>query len=74
MYKKKKKKFAFWTVTQSLGEKREKKNLEGDKKDYKSYCLLLLERGWTSIPKFVVVWTFSLLRFFFFLCRFYGQL
>lgn len=36
------------------------------KNNYMSYCLLLLERGWTSIPKFVVVWNFFLVAVCFF--------
>lgn len=59
---KRERKIAFWTVTQSLEEEKTKtwEGVETDEteRDYKSYCLLLLERGWTSIPKFVV-WTLS---------------
>lgn len=58
------KKTASWTVAQSwCGGGAE--GVETEEKDY-SYCLLLLE---LFTPKFVVVWTFSLLlflRWFFF--------
>lgn len=43
------------------GEKKQTKNGKELKltkqKNYTSYCLLLLERSWTSVPK-LVVWIF----------------
>lgn len=68
------------------GEKKTNKKREGvetdETKNYTSYCLLLLERSWTSVPKLVVWIFFSLVAVVFVcvcffllgLCHFYGQL
>lgn len=54
------------------GEKKTNKKREGvetdETKNYTSYCLLLLERSWTSVPKLVVWIFFPLLLLFLCVC------